>query len=238
MKPGFLRAAAYPFYGLTHLLRSPRLWKFAALPFAVNLVVYTLLAGLLFWFVGAKVMDWISSWPAWLRWLMAVVAFLSGLVILAFTFTIVGNILASPFLDLLAERALADLRGRPLAEGGRWHAEAAASVGRQLAKLAIFGAVQLVLLLLLLIPVVGVLHPVVAALVTVFFLALEYLEYPQSADRMPFGERFRYLTRHLRESLGFGGALFVIVLIPFVGYLALPACVLGAVLLYRDLEQP
>ncbi len=237
MVPGFFAAATYPVRGLLHLLRTPRLWKLALLPFLVNLVLYTLIAAFLFWFVSEKLLgDWLSGWPSWARWIAGIVAVLSALALMAFSFTILGNIVASPLLDFLAERALADLRGRPLPEGGPWYVEAVRSVGRQILKLVLFGGIQLVLLLVLLIPVVGVVHPVLSAVVTIFFLALEYLEYPLAADRVPFCGRFGYLFRHFRTAFGLGGSLFVIVLIPIVGYFALPACVVGATLLYRDLE--
>lgn len=235
---GFFRALAYPFRGLAHLLRRPRLWRFAVLPFAVNLIVYTALAVLLYWAVRhVLVGEWLSGWPSWAQWIVGVVAALSGLVLMAFTFTIVGNVIAGPLLDLLAERALEDLRGAPLPRGGPWLPEAAASVGRQMVKLFVFGSVQLGLLLLLLVPVAGLLHPVLATLVTVAFLAMEYLDYPLGADRRPLGERLGYVFRHPATSFGFGTALLVIVLVPLVGYLALPCCVVGATLLYHDLEK-
>jgi CysZ protein len=237
-RPGFWDALRYPFLGLAHLVRTPRLWKYAALPFAINLVVYTLLAVALYGFVqNVLIGAWMAKTWTWLKWMAAVAAYLAGAVLLAFSFTIVGNIIAAPLLDFLAERALTDLRGRPLPAGGPWLAQALFAVGRQVVKLALFGAVQLALLLLVLVPVVGLAHPVLSALVTVGFLALEYLEYPQIADRMPLGARLGFLSRHAGPAFGFGAALLVLALIPLVGYFALPGCVLGATLLYRDLRD-
>ncbi len=238
MRIGFFAAFAYPFRGVAHLAGAPRLWKYAALPFLVNLVVYTALAVALWWFVQDVLLGrWLADAWTWLRWVTGVIAYFAGAVLLAFSFTIVGNIIAAPLLDFLAERILADLRGRPLPPGGPWIVEALLAVGRQLAKLVVFGAIQLALLALLFIPVVGAAHPVLAALVTVAFLALEYLEYPQSADRMPLASRLAYFFRHGRESLGFGAALFVLVLVPVVAYVALPSCVVAATLLYHDLGR-
>lgn len=236
--PGFFGGFAAPFRGAGHLLRTRALWKYAALPFALNLVVYTAIAVALWWFVQDVVIaKWLASTWTWLRWVVAALAYAAGLVLMAFTFTVIGNLVASPLLDLLAERALGDLRGKPLPPGGPWWREAAASIGRQLVKLAVFGGLQLALLVLLLVPVVNLLHPPLAWLVTVVFLAMEYLEYPQAADRRPMGDRLAYIFRHGRACLGFGTALFLIVLVPLLGYAALPVCVVGATLLYDRIER-
>ncbi|MBI2931787.1 MAG: EI24 domain-containing protein [Planctomycetes bacterium] len=234
--PGFIAAFTYPFHGLWHLMRTPRLWKLAALPLAINLVVYTALVVLLYVFVRHILVErWLADQSLWLRWGAGIVAGLTGLVLLAFAFTAVGNVVASPFLDFLSERVLLDLRGGPLPPGGPWYLEALGSVGRQLAMLAVFLAIQVALLVLWLIPVVQLLHPVLAGLATIIFLALEYLEYPLAADRATLSARLAYILEHRGATLGFGLALFIVVLIPIVGYLALPSCVVGATQLYHDL---
>jgi CysZ protein len=233
-----LAAFTYPFRGFAHFAARPHLWKYAIVPLAVNIVVYAALAWVLWWFVQDVLLGrWIASWWTWARWMAAAFAYAAGAALLAFSFTIVGNVIAAPFMDVLAERALAERRGAALPPGGPWWAEAALAVGRQLARLVVFGAVHAALLAMWFIPVVNLLHPPVAWLVTIFFLAMEYLDYPQAADRMPFGDRIGAILSRPASSFGFGSGLLLIAIVPFLAPIALPACVMGAVLLHDDARR-
>ncbi len=233
-RPGFFAGFTYPFRGIVHLLRTRALWKWAALPFAVNLVLYSVLAGIAVTLVHSQLDARLASWPSWLRTSGAVLAYALVALVLAVTFTIIGNIVAAPLLDILAERSLCALRGRDLPHGEHWLLEAALSVGRQLVKLAVFLAVEGALLLLVFVPVV---YPVLATIVAIAFLALEYLEYPMAAERLQLRERYARLFRHARASLGFGTAIFLLTLVPLASYVALPTSVVGAVLLHVELSD-
>lgn len=235
--PGFWASFAYPYRGLGRLLGTPRLWKRAALPFLVNIVLYTALLAGFYALIDRCLLgegSWIEGWWPWLQCAVAGAAFLVGLALLAFTFTVVGGIVAGPLLDFLAERLLSDLRGTPLPRGGPWVLEALRAIGRKLATFSLFLLLHLALLVLLLIPLVNLLYPPLSLLLTVVFLAYDYLDYPLAADRKPFGDRLGYLFRHFRSALGFGFSLFLLLLIPIVSYAALPACVVGATLLHHD----
>src|SRR6185295_1608056 len=103
-----------------------------------------------------------AKWWGWVRtglgWLITAAVAVAGL----FLFTIIGNILASPFLDTMTERILRELgeslppsRG-PLRALGR-------SIVNQSLKLFFFGAIQGALLFLHLLPGIGtVLHPILS----------------------------------------------------------------------------
>jgi CysZ protein len=235
----FFSALTYPFRGVAFFLGRPSLWKYFAAAFAINVVLF----GILTWlFVEYRtdVVDAIlpAKWWGWVRtglgWLLAIAVAIAGL----FLFTIVGNILASPFLDAMTERILRDL-GEPLPPSrGPWRALVRGLVNQSL-KLLIFGAIQVGLLFLHLIPGVGsVLHAVLSAFVGVVFLGFEYLDYPLDARGLSVPDRFAWLLRRLGPALGFGAVLFPILLIPFVGYVLLPLSVAGACLLSHDVDSP
>jgi CysZ protein len=233
----FFSALGYPFLGIGYFLRRPALWKYFAASFAINVLLFAVLAYLFIEHRG-ELVDAVlpHRWWGWLRgglgWLLTLVVAVAAL----FLFTIVGNILASPFLDAMTERILRELgetlppsRG-PLRALGR-------SVVNQVLKLVFFGGIQIALLLLHLIPGVGtVLHPVLSALVAVAFLAFEYLDYPLDARRLSVPDRFAWLWRHPGEALGFGAVLFPVLLIPFFGYVFLPLAVAGASLLAHQVD--
>jgi CysZ protein len=235
----FFSALAYPFRGVGYFLGRPGLWKYFAAAFAINVVLFGVLTWL-FVHYRTDLVDWIlpARWWGWVRtglgWLITAAVAIAGL----FLFTIIGNILASPFLDAMTERILRDL-GEPLPPPrGPWRALLRGLVN-QLLKLLIFGAVQIALLFLHLIPGIGsVLHAVLSSFAGVVFLGFEYLDYPLDARGLSVPGRFAWLARHLESSLGFGAVLFPVLLIPFVGYVLLPLSVAGACLLAHRIDSP
>ena len=231
----FFSALTYPFRGVAYVLRRPALWSYFAAAFAINLILFAVLA-ILFVHYRADLVAWImpARFPDWLRatlgWILSGVVAVSGL----FLFTIVGNILATPFLDAMTERILTDL-GETLPPGhGAGRALLRALVNQTL-KLFFFGGLQALLLLLLVTPA-AVLHPPLSAFVAVLFLGFEYLDYPLDARRVSVPDRFGWLLEHLGAALGFGSLLFLFLWIPLVGYLLLPLAVAGASLLAHDLD--
>jgi CysZ protein len=234
-----MKSLTYPFRGVAYFLGRPVLWKYFAAAFAINVVLFAVLTWL-FVAYRADLVDAIlpERWWGWVRtglgWLITAAVGIAGL----FLFTIVGNILASPFLDAMTERILRDL-GEPLPPSrGPWRALGRGLVN-QLLKLLIFGAIQVGLLFLHLIPGVGsVLHAVLSAFAGVVFLGFEYLDYPLDARGLSVPDRFAWLFRRLSAALGFGAVLFPILLIPFIGYVLLPLSVAGACLLAHDVDSP
>ena len=233
----FFSGLLYPFRGIGYFLRRPVLWKYFAAAFAINLVLFVILA-YLFMEHRTELVDWLlpDRWWGWVRatlgWLMTVAVGVAGL----FLFTIVGNILASPFLDAMTERILADLGEKLPPSRGPLRALLRSLVNQTL-KLVFFGAIQLALLLLHLIPGVGtVLHPILSTFVGVLFLGFEYLDYPLDARHVPVPGRFSWLGKRLAPTLGFGTVLFPVLLIPFFGYVSLPLAVAGAALLAHDVD--
>ena len=66
---------------------------------------------------------------------------------------------------------------------------------------------------------------------TVFFLPLDYAGFTLDRRRLPFGARRRWLLAHRDAALGFGGAAFLVCLVPGLNLLAMPALVAGGTLL-------
>lgn len=234
---GFFSAALYPARGLAFLLRRPSLWGWAGAAFAVNVVLFTAAAvAFVAWLPDLARVLTPEGWPAWTAWIAGALVAAAGLFAVVFLFTIVGNLVAAPFLDALAERALREL-GETLPAGpplGRFLLKA---VGGQLLKLVIVVVVQAPLLLLLLTPAAP-LAPILSGAAGAFFLAVEYLEYPLGARGLGARARLRFVAARPGTSMGFGAACLLIHLVPLLGYAALPANVCGAVLLARRLDAP
>ncbi len=235
MNPGFFRAATYPFRGAATLLRRPALLKYAAGAWAVTLAVFAVLAVAFFAFLPDFV-DRLTPerTPAWLGPVLGCVLTLVAAVLALFLFTIVGNLVAGPFLEAMTERLLAGLGETLPPPRGFWRS-AAHSLLDQARKLLLFGSLQLAILALLVTPAAP-LHPFLSGLLMAVFLALEYLDYPLGARGVPVAHRLGWVMTHLRPSLGFGASAFLLLLVPAAGLLFLPALACGAALLAHDID--
>ena len=234
----FFSSLAYPFRGVGYFLARPVLWKYFAAAFAINVVLFVVLT-ILFLKYRVALVDGITPDRFWtwarvaIEWIFTGVIAILGL----FLFTIVGNLLASPFLDAMTERILADLGETLPPSRGPLRAFLRALRNQSL-KLLFFGAVQVLLLLLWVLPGVGLLHPPLSALLTILFLGFEYVDYPLDARQLPVPRRFEWMVAHPGATLAYGLVLFPLFLIPFIGYACLPLAVAGASLLVHDIDSP
>lgn len=241
----FARGFFYPFHGARYLWRHPRLLRYVAIPFAINTLVFcaSLYGGLhLFEHVAASFIPRGDAWYwAMLTYLFWTLAVALTAVLVFFSFTVVGNLIAAPFNDLLSERTEELLTGRrqdlPFSWRSFWQ-DCRRSCGVQLRKLSLFVLGMVLLLGLNLLPGVGtLLYSVLSVLWTIFFLVVEYLGYVLARKRLTFGEQRRYALSRLWLMGGFGTGVLAVLAIPLLQLLCIPVAVVGATLLYCELED-
>lgn len=231
----YLQALTYPFRGLGYFLRRPQLWKYAAAAVAVHLLVFIVFVAL---YIASRERLVASitpeRFPSWLQtashWILSVLLLVAGLILSL----LLGNVFTLPFLDAMTERILVDL-GETLPAGGGFGRMIRRALVNQVLKLLLFVAVQGLLLVLYVTPL-AVIHPPLSTFVGILFLGLDYLDYPLDARRISVPGRWAWMTRHPGATLGYGSVLFVILLVPLLGYLLLPLTVAGAALLAHRLD--
>lgn len=222
------------------LLNRPGIRRFVAIPLLVNLVVF---AGLV-WLAGDRfdaLMDTLTpqlpEWLAWLAWIAWVLFAVLAALLVFYTFTLVANLVASPFNGFLAERVARHLgvENPELAERP-WAQQMLEDVRQELRKLAYFisraAGLGLVSLLLLFIPLVNALVPLLWFGFGAWMLALEYSDFHLANQGVRFETQRQLLRRNLSSSLGFGAATALATLIPFVNFFVMPAAVAGATALW------
>ncbi len=231
----FARGAGYAFAGL-RWLPHPRLRRFVLIPLLVNIVLF---AGATWW--GAvefdalmdTLLEPLPGWLDWLRWLLWPVFALALALVVYFGFTVVANLIASPFKGLLAERveALA-APGRPSApEGALWKDVLLAPLG-ELRKLGYFLLRALPLLALFLIPGLNLAAPLLWAAFSAWMLALQYADYPMGNGGLGFRAQRRILAGRRMLALGFGAGVLLLILVPVLNFVAIPTAVIGATLMW------
>lgn len=203
-------------------------------------------------FVGATLaaIDWAGQWfawliaqvPPWLDWLMWLLWLLFAglmLVIYAYTFTLVANLVGSPFYGVIAEKVMLLERGTiletPLSVKAlldiAWR-----SFRRELTKLGYFlprtVVVALIALALNFIPLLNIFSPVVAGLWAAWTLSLQYLDYAADVDQIDFTSLRQRAAQNRAPCFSFGFSALGAAAIPLLNMLLLPACVVAGSLLW------
>jgi CysZ protein len=235
-----------PFAGIGYFLRGLRLIfrsglrRYVVMPLAINVLLF---AGLT-WFGAGQFEDFLNwlmpelpEWLQWSYWLLWILFAVSALLILFFAFSLLANLIAAPFNGLLAEAVEFHLTGQRPADGGGWQKmlkELVPTLLDELRKLLYFAAWSLPFLVLFVIPVVNIIAPFAWLTFSAWMLALEYADYPMGNHGLRAAEQKRRLGQQRLLSLGFGSAVTVATMTPFLNFVVMPAAVAGATALWVE----
>jgi CysZ protein len=173
-----------------------------------------------------------------LNYFLLGVGILVTLVLVFFTFTVVGSLIASPFNDILSERTEEILAGAK--DYGTFSWALFINDSRRIfvceaKKISFFVAGMFVLMLLHLLPGIGsLLSSFLSVLWTVFFLVVEYTGYVFARKRITFRMQRNIIMSRIPLMFGFGTAVFCVLVIPFFQFLCIPLGVVGATRLLYD----
>lgn len=238
-----------PFAGITYLLKglqlifSPGLRRYVIIPLLINTAIFIAVI----WFGFSQIaglIDWlIAKLPEWLQWLSWLLYLLFGLVCLLlvfFTFSLLANVIAAPFNDLLCEAVAKKLAGDDIlkqADQRPFIQQIIPSMLNEVKKLAYFAGWSIPFLILLVIPGINIVGTVLWFLFSAWMLNLEYMDYPMSLRNLEFREQRVELKKRRILSYSFGSTVSVATLIPVVNFLVMPAAVAGATALWIDRYQ-
>lgn len=235
-RPGFLRRLAAGAWhvpaGFVFLFRNPPLWPLALLPIA--LAVVCLLGGAILGVFAVPYLEAVllpnrSRLPEWLG-LLTTLALWTGTPCAGMAVGLaVALFLAAPALDLLSTRVEARRRG-PIPSRSRglpW--ELLQSLGGAL----YFLAAAPLAFLISLIPLVG---PVLGVLWAARALAFQLTDGALARRGLAFRDRRAWHREWRAESMGFGLAGLIALVVPFANFLLGPVLTVGGTMLVLDLE--
>ncbi|WP_404365406.1 sulfate transporter CysZ [Marinobacter sp.] len=218
------------------LIREPGLRLFVIIPLVLNVLLF----GLFFFFLAelfsamiASAMGWLPDW-AWLQsleWLFWIFYGLVILLMLAYGFVIVANLIGSPFYGYLSELTEKHLTGQVVDTEGGWGQIARdipRALWREIQKILYYLPRALGLLVLGLIPVVNLVAGLLWFLFNTWMMALQYVDYPADNHRVSFPDLKRRLGRHRLSALGFGLPVALAAMVPVLNLVVVPAAVCGA----------
>ena len=234
LKGNLFHGAGYLGEGF-RLIRQPGLRLFVILPLIINIVLF----GVLFWLLGEgfsmmidSAMSWLPDW-AWLQPLEWVFWLLYGVVILlllAYGFVMLANLVGSPFYGYLSELAEKEVRGQRPELDDSWSQilwEIPRALIRETQKILYYLPRALVLLVLGLIPVVNLVAALLWFLFNSWMMTLQYVDYPADNHRVSLAGLRRKMAERRLTAIGFGVPVAVLAMVPLVNLVLVPAAVCG-----------
>lgn len=225
-------AVGYLLKGLS-LLTSTSLRSFILIPILINVVLYSAALTLGYYYISDLINQFIPSWLHWLSWVLWPLFFISFFIAGFFTFTVLANLLASPFYGKLSSKTVV-LVSNTVAEAKEQPLPLVVSAELKRATYLLTRAIPLVILSF--IPGLNVLAPFLWALFGAWGMALEYCAYPLENAGVLFTEQQQLLKSVRLGALSFGGVAALAITIPVLNILIAPAAVIGATLYVNDIK--
>lgn len=238
-------AKAFSYFGEgASTIFKPGYRRFIVVPLLVNILIFVAATFYLiqsFQDFLAYTLAFLPTWLQWLRWLIGPLVGVFFLVIYGYCFTVITNFIAAPFFGLLAAKIEAELTGK-IAEDEPLLHMIPRTLARELTKLWYFLSrgvlVLLVFLALILLPGLNILGTCLAALWGCWCLSIQYTDYAADNHQTGFSELRNQLGKQRLTSLGFGGIVLFVSMIPLVNILIPPIAVAGATILWvREISK-
>jgi len=226
-------AANYLFKGIA-LLGSKDLRNFILIPILINIVLYSAALTLSYYYIDSLINAFIPSWLHWLHWLLWPLFFVSFFIVGFFSFTVLANLLASPFYGKLAAKTLALIKPEAIAVIEQPFTKVLLAETKRVGYIL---RLAIPLLILSIIPGLNVFAPFLWALFSAWSMSLEYMAYPLENAGILFIEQKQLIKSIRWGALSFGGIAALGLSIPIINIIIAPAAVIGATLFVDDVRE-
>ena len=240
-----IKGLSYLLSGLS-LMTKPGIKAFVVIPLLINISVFiiALLSGFFYFsefmdkvldFSG--LWDWVASVLNLIKPLLWLVFFVSYLIIVFYSFSLLANIIAAPFNSLLAEATEAYLTGqKPNNNSSMTQVlkQIIPLVWQEIRKLIYFLVRAIPLLILFLIPFTMPLAPFLWFLFSAWMMSLQYMDYPMGNHEISFKQQIKLQKTQRWFSFGYGTGVLVATMIPIINFLIIPVAVISATKIWVD----
>jgi CysZ protein len=212
------------------LLGHKELRKFIMIPVLINLVLYSALLYFLYTFVDDLVSQFIPDWLLWLNWLIYPLTLISFFIAGFFTFTLIANLIASPFygdLSAKTQKIIAHETGDIVEQ------KLLAVIGSELKRVLYLVSRVVPVLIISFIPGLNIIAPLLWLLFGAWALSLEYFSYPLENEGALFKEQREALKDVRIGALSFGAMVLFGLTIPILNIVVPPVAVISATI-YRQ----
>ncbi len=216
------------------LIANPDLRKYILVPVFINLILYSIACTLGYYYITDLIAQFIPTWLSWLEWLIWPLFFISFSLVVFFTFTIVANLIASPFYSQLATKTLELISGQPSQNEEQPVTQVVLS---ELKRMLYLFSRMLPLLVLFIIPGINLIAPFLWALFGAWGMGLEFMAYPLENQGLLFAEQKQQAKSRRLSVLSLGGLTVIGLSIPIFNLIVAPAAVIGATIYVYGLSE-
>jgi len=212
------------------LVSKPGLRRYVIIPALINTLVLVLMIAISVSVFSPWVESLISFLPDWLSFLSWLVWTLASIIVafvLVYLFTIIANVIASPFNAILSVKVEESLLGETLSSSASMWMILPRAFWREMTKLMYLLPRLLGLLLLSVIPVVNAAAPFLWILFSAWMMAVQYTDYAADNNEISFRELRNRLAGKKIQSVLFGLPAYLLLAIPVVNLILLPVAVAG-----------
>ena len=206
------------------LIKQPSLRLFVLIPLTLNFIIFSLLMGATVhqfngWIESA--MSYIPDWLSFIRWVLWPLVVILILTVVMYTFSVIANLIASPFNALLAEKTEEMLTGQPV-EGFETIGQALLafpkSITREIAKMLYYIPLALAVLIISFIPVINAIAPLLWFLLGAWMMVIQYCDYPMDNHQRSFSYMKNAIKQQRLTSSGFGAGVMVGTMVPILNF--------------------
>lgn len=216
------------------LLGKKELRKFLLIPILINIILYSVAGALGYFYISDLIAQFIPSWLSWLEWLVWPVFFISFSAVGFFTFTILANLIASPFYSQLSLKTLVLISGQ---SGKVEEQKIPRVILSELTRMAYLFSRMLPLLILFIIPGINLIAPFLWLLFGAWGMGLEFMAYPLENKGLLFAQQKEEAKARRLGVLSFGGLVVAGLSIPLVNLVVAPAAVIGATIYFYGISE-
>lgn len=219
------------------LVRQPGLRQYVIIPIVINTIVLSLV--MIYGF--SQYEAWLELikgvLPDWLSFISSLIGFLAAIVIFALSvygFSIIANIISSPFNAILSQKVEEKLTGFIINSEVNLFIVLARSLTREISKLAYFLPRLLGLIVLSLIPGLNALAPVAWILFGAWMMTVQYADYAADNNEIKFSDLRHRLENNVIQSLLFGIIVYFVIAIPLLNLFVIPVAVAGGTVFWVE----
>jgi CysZ protein len=210
------------------------------IPLLINIVLFLLGSWLLFSQLSDFIDGYTGTLPDWdwiagLIYLIKIMIFTAAITVVFMGVSMIALLVAAPFNAVLARSVERHLLNEFINESESSRsvmAQVPHLVMEEVRKIIYFILRAIPLLILFLIPVINIAAPVLWFAFSGWMLAITYTAYPLENHEIPFKNQHAIVKQKRWTTFGFGIAVLLVTMIPFVNLVVMPVAVAGATVLY------
>lgn len=212
------------------LIGHKQLRKYVLIPMLINFLLYSVMLYLGYEYVSVLIVQFIPDWLQWLSWLIYPLFFVSFFLAGFFTFTLLANLIASPFYGDLSAKTQQILND----SSGEIAAHSIVSVMEsELKRIIYLGSRAILIAIISIIPGVNIIAPLLWGLFGAWGISMEYLAYPLENEGVLFKQQREMQKMIPVGALSFGSIVLLGLTIPIFNIIMPPVAVVSATI-YRN----